>query len=147
MSHSDPFGSARQVWEFPLGLPAFEQHTRFTLQRDERFAPFLFLASAVADSVRFICLPVAVVAPDYRYRLEAKEADLLGLACGEHALDEPGVVTLATVTLPDAGEPTTNLLAPIILSLRSGKGVQAIQVGSRWSHDEPLRPREEPACL
>jgi flagellar assembly factor FliW len=128
------------VLDFPCGMPAFEQHTRFLLIEKDSFAPFLFLQSVIDGQVSFLVLPVAQIDPAYQSTLEPEDLELLGVG---DTLDP--LVTLAVVTLVPGGTPTANLVAPILIHMEHRKGVQSIQTASGYSHQTPLR-REEGRC-
>ena len=125
--------SEEAMLEFPYGMPAFEQHTRFLLIEKDSFAPFLFLQSAVDGQVSFVVLPVTRIDPAYQAVLEPEEMELLGMAMAAEPL-----VTLAVVTLTPGGAPTANLVAPILIHLPNRRGMQSIQPASNYSHQTPL---------
>lgn len=124
-------------FDFPLGLPAFEEHTRFRLNLSPPHAPLVFLESLLPPHPRFICLPVEEFFPGYAWQLDAEEDARLG----------PGPrLCLAILTFPESGAPTANLLAPVVLGLETRRGVQSIQTGGGWAADAPLPYGEEPQC-
>jgi flagellar assembly factor FliW len=132
--------SCAAVFHFPYGLPAFEDQTQFELERRLELNPILLLCSLQRRNLRFICAPMEVVSPTYRFVLEKEEALLLGVAEGERDIGESDLLCLAILTLPQSGPTTANLLAPLVLSLKTGTGVQAIQAGSSYSPVQPLHP-------
>jgi hypothetical protein len=52
-------------FEFPLGLPAFEDEKRFLLIERAEFSPLVLLQSAVRPELRFVCAPASILDPDY----------------------------------------------------------------------------------
>jgi len=124
------------LFEFPCGLPAFEDERSFVLVERPDFSPLVLLQSSARPGLRFVCVPASVLVPDYRFELGEEESALLGE--GRHDC-------LAILTFPRSGEPTANLMAPIVLSRESMRGVQSIQSVSGYSHCHPLR--EEGTCL
>jgi flagellar assembly factor FliW len=119
--------------QFPCGMPAFEQHTRFLLIEKDTFAPFLFLQSVIDGQVSFLVLPVTRIDPGYQAVIEPEEMELLGIADAS-----PPLVTLAVVTLTPGGPPTANLVAPILIHMSNRRGIQSIQAAPNYSHQTPL---------
>jgi flagellar assembly factor FliW len=110
------------VFDFPEGIPAFEDYHKYCLKTNEEIKPFVYLNSIELDNLGFICIDPFLVKADYAVKIPGKAASLLGL-------NEPGeafVVTFVTVA-EDPKEITTNLLAPVVLNVRTGKGRQVIQ--------------------
>jgi len=128
------------VLEFPCGMPAFEDHTRFLLVEKDSIAPFLFLQSLNDGLVSFLVLPVKQIDPEFQSVLEPEELELLGVGSEPEPL-----ITLAVVTLMPGGVPTANLVAPILIHMGNRIGLQSIQPASTYSHQTPLR-REEGRC-
>src|ERR1700691_3153263 len=66
------------VFEFPNGLPGFEERRRFVPVQNPRTAPILFLQSLEEPSLCFTTLPIWVVDPQYRLRIMEQDLALLG---------------------------------------------------------------------
>jgi flagellar assembly factor FliW len=47
---------------------------------------------------------------------------------------------LALVALHDKFSPTANLMAPIVVNLKTRQGIQAIRQDSQYSHENPIQP-------
>jgi flagellar assembly factor FliW len=127
-------------YTFPAGIPAFEKHTRFRLLENPLYAPIVVLESELDPAVRFACVPVALLAPDYKLELGEEDCELLGCDASQ-----PGLVVLAILTFRHGSPPTANLLAPVVLNPAKGLGVQSIQWNAQYSHVHPVR--EERPCL
>ena len=146
-----PFGrldySDDAVLEFPAGLPAFEDQTRFVLIERSDLAPLVFLQSLALPDLAFPALPVAAVVPDYELDIPEEDRALLGLA-GQENPAGAGLLYLALVTLSgEATTPTVNLMAPVVVNSALGRAVQVIQTAPRYSHQHPLFAREDsPSC-
>jgi flagellar assembly factor FliW len=137
----------REVLDFPAGLPAFETLRRFVLAQVEQFAPFLILASADSPGVRFVCVPIGLLDPCYRFELTPEEGAAVGLPGTEYCADRPAPLLLAIVTLPGSGAATANLASPVVIDPESRRGVQVILSTGGYSHAAPLAPCErEAAC-
>lgn len=128
-----------EILDFPEGLPAFETLKRFLLAQREEFAPFVFLVSVDAPSVRFICVPVCLLDPDYRFEIAAGDGSAAGLEEGSYSAASENPLLLAIVTLPDSAPATANLASPVIVEKEHGWGMQVILPGTAYSHVAPLR--------
>ena len=126
---------------FPLGLPAFERETSFLLIAPAKTKPLVFLQSLGRSELCFVTLPLTVVDPNYQLAISAEDAHVLELT--EQALEAVGqagggpVESLAIVSLTDSC-PTANLLAPVVIHRAARKGLQAIRLDSRYSHQHPV---------
>jgi len=130
-----------EILDFPDGLPAFETLRRFVLARRDEFAPFMFLISVDSPAVRFICVPVFLLDPDYRFELAVGDETAAGLEAGTYAAASGNLLLLAIVTLPNSAPATANLASPVVVDARRRSGVQVILPGDTHSHVTPLRPR------
>lgn len=133
-----------EILDFPEGLPAFEKLKRFLLARRDEFAPFVFLISVDSPAVRFICVPIGLLDPDYRFELAAgAETDdpAAGLETGTYSAASVDPLLLAIVTLPNSAPATANLASPVVVNTTRRSGVQVILPGGTYSHVTPLSPR------
>jgi len=127
------------VLTLPEGLPSFEALRFFLLAQLAEFAPFLFLVSLERPSVRFICVPICLLDPGYRFELLPGEGAPPSIEPGEYSAASPDHILLAILTLPEQGPPTANLIAPVLIVSRRRIGVQVILAGTSYSHVTPLR--------
>jgi flagellar assembly factor FliW len=148
---SSRFGSIQYkddtTFQFPFGLPGFEQERRFVAIEHAASRPIVFLQSLTRPELCFITLPVLVVKPDYR--LAVSPEDLRALALSGDRQPEIGteVLCLAVVSVAEGRLPTANLLAPVVVNLKTHLGLQAIQEESAYSHQHPLlESRPEGQC-
>ena len=128
---------------FPEGLPAFESETRFRLVEPESLRPLMLLESLSTPGLRFVCVAVELLVPDYRLDLADSDRALLGAADSELCLR-----LLAIVTFPAEGPPTANLRAPIVLNSAARLGLQVIPPNDAYPVFQLLRPHQEagPSC-
>lgn len=134
------------LYEFPNGLPGFENERAFVFLNRPDSHPLMFMQSVLTPDLCFILLPILAV--DAQYRLSLDEEALSALQLPEACQPQIGkdVLCAAIVCAHGQGEPpTANLLAPIVVNLRDRIGIQAIQAQSAYSHRHPLVPCEEPA--
>ncbi len=122
------------IFEFPEGIPGFEQAHHFVCVERPGLRPITFLQSVDDPGVCFITLPAKAVEPEYELDLAREDLRVLGLAQMEESL-----ACLAIVCMPQDAAPTANLLGPVVLSRETMRGIQAIREDSRYSAVHPLR--------
>ncbi|HUB82522.1 MAG TPA: flagellar assembly protein FliW [Bryobacteraceae bacterium] len=133
------------IFEFPNGLPGFDERRRFLPVQNPRTAPLLFLQSLEDPALCFTTLPIWVVDPHYRLHITAQDLELLGFAANRQPRIGSEVLCLAVLSLRPAGT-TANLLAPVVVNLKNYKAVQAVSPELRYSHQQPLFPEGAAAC-
>ncbi len=140
-SHASDGVSAirRTYYQFPRGIPAFEHIRRFCLIENPAHAPLVVLEGDCQPPVRFACIPMQWLMPDYRLELADEEAAQLG-PCSAPG----GLILLAVLTFREGLAPTANLLAPVVLNPETRVGLQSVQAHLPYSHLHPLR--QEPSC-
>ena len=130
---------------FPGGLPGFETEFNFLPLNIPGQEPLVFLQSVERPDLCFVTLPVLAV--DAGYQLEMAEPDLLaaGLETQRQPIMGTDVLCLAILTISEK-DVTANLLAPIVVNLRSGRAVQAVAPALQYSHRHPVRQSQEALC-
>ncbi len=135
------------VFEFPLGLPAFENEKRFVPIELAEHAPLIFLQSLAQPALCFLAFPILVVDRDYRLAVAREDLAALELAADRQPELASEVAVLALISLHDRFSATANLMAPIVVNLKTLRAVQAIRQDSVYSHQHPIEPRPaEEAC-
>ena len=135
------------VIEFPAGLPGFEQETRFLALEQPGTKPLAFLQSLNRPELCFITLPVNAIDPDYRLAVSADDLRLLELPEDRQPRIGTDVLCLAIISVAENQSPTANLLAPLVVNLRTRRAVQAIAPDSGYSHQHPLSgSHQEDSC-
>lgn len=127
---------------FPAGIPAFETHTLFRLERRPELDPLLFLVSGRDPGLRLACIQARFLDAGYGYELDEAEAAVLDVEPGRYTAQDERMACLAVLSVPDGGAPTANLMAPVVISYSSGRGLQAIQTGTGWSHAHRIAVEE-----
>ena len=130
------------VLRFPDGIPAFEQDRRFLIVRQPVSEPLVFLQSLEHQDVCFATLPAPAARQDFQLNLAPEDLDALGLDTGRQPALGSDVLCLAILSITENAPPTVNLLAPVVVNLRTLCARQAIQVDSPYSHQEPLLSAE-----
>jgi flagellar assembly factor FliW len=125
-------------FQFGAGIPGFEEHTAFLFIEQPHTKPLVFMQSLHDPAVCFIGLPASVADPDYHLELSPEEAVALGLPYTEMPQAGPELLSLVLLTFAENTQPVANLMSPIVLNLRTHRGIQAIQLGSSYSLRHPL---------
>ena len=96
--------------------------------------PLIFMQSLEQPELCFLGLPIRSVDPGYR--LHISEEDLLSLELSPDRQPEIGaeVLCLALVSLSENHPPTANLLAPIVVNLKTRRPRKP----SRWIPTTPI---------
>lgn len=131
--------------EFPRGLPGFDDRRRFVALQFPDSAPLVFLQSLEVPDLCFITMPVLAVDPHYRLEVGSEDLGLLELSPLLQPRIGEDVLCLAVLSVAESG-PTANLLAPVVVNLRTLKAVQAISPESGYSHQHALVPQEIAVC-
>jgi flagellar assembly factor FliW len=134
------------VFDFPHGLPAFEQEKTFVLIRVPKGEPppgepLVFLQSMARASLCFAAFPVLTVDRGYQLAIAPEDLEELELDPGRQPALDADVMVLALVALDDEFVATANLMAPIVLNVKTRRGLQAIRRDSRYSHKHPVDAR------
>jgi flagellar assembly factor FliW len=131
--------------EFPCGLPGFDSRKRFVAVRFVESDPLVYLQSLEDPDLCFVTMPVLAVDSHYRLRVTSEDLGRLGLPPVRQPRIGEDVFCLTVVSIRETG-PTANLLAPIVINLKTRTAVQAIASGSEYSHQYELMPEEALAC-
>lgn len=135
------------VVQFPSGLPAFENETRFLLIEQSETAPVVFLQSLATPGLLFMALPARFVDPAFRLELLPEEREMLGLGGTDGAEEGVDLLSLALLTVRrDSAAVTANLLAPVVIGARSRRAMQIIQTDSSYRVDQPLATATSSSC-
>lgn len=117
--------------EFSEGLPGFEDEHRFVVVQRPDHDPLVFLQSLQTQGLCFPALPVRTIDREYELRLASGDREALGFG-GAPVLGEDALA-LALIALHEQ-DPTANLLAPIVVNLRTQAAAQCIDPDMRYSH-------------
>ena len=110
--------------------------------------PIVFLQSFCSPTLASITLPVLAV--DASFRMMIGPDDLHGLELPPDRQPDlrTDVLCLAIFTLAEASLATPDLLAPLVVSLKTNTAFPAIQIDTAYSHQHPLSVQnpEEAEC-
>lgn len=128
--------SPAEVIEFPWGLPGFPTlHRWLPLNLDSQPA-FIWLQSLDDISIALPAIDPWMVFEDYDPKLPAYAFQSLDI----HEASDFATLCVVVVT-PNAEQMTINLMAPVVINLRSSKGRQIMLDNSKYSAREPM-PRK-----
>lgn len=130
---------------FPEGLPAFEDARRFILIDQPATSPIAFLQSLESQDLCFAVLPVLAADPAYSLQISPEELEVLGLDATRQPRIGEDAGCFAILSAAENCPPTANLLAPVVINLSNGVGLQSIRHDCRYSHMHELA-REGAAC-
>ena len=82
--------------------------------------------------------PVAAIDADYCLEVSGEDLRILGLDEAQQPKSGQEVLCLALLCAPENGQLTANLLAPVVVNLRTRVAVQAVRTDSRYSHRHPI---------
>lgn len=107
-----------KVIEFPRGLPGFEDFRRFTLFHPEGEEPKYFILQSLDDpDVAFNIADPAVLGFNFEIALSDEESALLDLG-------DPAEAVVVVLLVKEGSHLRANLKAPLVLNLRSRRGLQ-----------------------
>ena len=126
------------VVTFPDGIPGFEQERGFLPIRQPLSAPIVFLQSLATPGLCFATLPVESVRQGYELAVSPEDLEALGLPPDRQPNVGQEVICLTIISVAEDRSVTGNLLAPLVINLATGRGRQAIQTDTEYSHRQPL---------
>ncbi|MGB8796529.1 MAG: flagellar assembly protein FliW [Candidatus Aquilonibacter sp.] len=135
--------AASEVLEFPWGLPGFPDLHRWLPLNLDSHPTFVWLQSLDDPTVALPAVDPWMVFEHYDPKLPAYAFTSLEI----REASEFATLCVIVVT-PNAEEMTINLMAPVIINLRTRKGRQIMLDSSNYSPREPLprKSAEKPAA-
>ncbi len=106
------------VYQFPKGLPGFEEETEFAIVPWED-TPFSYLQSTREPELAFLLVSPFTFVPDYSFELAEVDKEELGI------VEQVSVYSMVTIH-SQANKSTMNLLAPIVLNPEQRLGKQVV---------------------
>lgn len=122
---------------FEHGLFGFDDERRFLMIENPSARPIVFLQSLATPGLCFVALPVRVVDPEYRLEIGPEDLEEIGLPADAAPRIGEDVLCLTLMTVREGGPTTANLLAPVVVSMRERRAVQAISMAG-YSHETRL---------
>ena len=137
--------SNEAIFDFPAGLPGFEDQIAFLFIEQPQTRPLVFMQSLLNPALCFLALPVLGVDPEYRLNLSSEDLAALGLDSGSTPRIGAEISCFVLLTVTEDAAPTVNLMSPIVINLKSRKGIQAIPASSDYPLRHPLVLEKETA--
>jgi flagellar assembly factor FliW len=91
----------------------------------------------------FLAFPIQVVDRDYPLAIAPEDLEALHLESSRQPALGVEVVVLALLSVHDEFVATANLMAPVVLNLKTRRGLQAIRRDRLYSHQHPVRQQRE----
>jgi flagellar assembly factor FliW len=129
---------ASNFYQFPAGIPGFEEEKQFVLLNIPGKEPLVFLQSALRPGLCFLALPIRVIDPEYQLSVSFEDLRLLELETTRQPMIGSEVLVLAVLSIESGQDATANLLAPIVINLEKQRAVQAVRCDSVYSHRQTL---------
>ncbi len=124
---------AEQLWEFPKGIPGFEDEKEFALLPVEGNDMFQVLQSTTTADIAFIVASPYTLVADYSFEVDEPTINLLGIE------KEEDVFVLAVLSLKEQIDSSTiNLQAPLIFQKNTKKAKQMILNDNTFSLRHPI---------
>ena len=122
-----------QTWNFPKGIPGFEEEIQFVLLPIEGNDTFQVLQSTKTPITAFIVANPYTLIDDYSFDVDEPTVNLLSIE------SEQDVFVLSVISLKDPFELSTiNLQAPLIFQSTSKKAKQMILNDNKLSVRHPI---------
>lgn len=120
--------SEENIITFENGIPGFIEYTRYIIiNHEEEDSPFCWLQSIDNPNLAFALVNPFLVHEDYHPNFPQREIERLGQAAQED------YSILSIVTIPEEVEQMrANLMAPIVINLKSKKAMQIIIDGDEY---------------
>jgi flagellar assembly factor FliW len=125
---------------FPQGMIGFPSEKQFVLLRHRDDSAIGWLQSTTNPALAFPVVSIDALAVAY--------PAITATAAASHVEETPDPHAVMAVLCASAGQPATvNLLAPIVVNVRSRKGAQILLEGTTFSTNEPFVLRNLPQAV
>ncbi|PIH58397.1 flagellar assembly protein FliW [Paenibacillus sp. LK1] len=128
----------KDIYQFPKGLPGFEEETEFALIAWED-TPFSYLQSVREKDLSFLLVSPFTFVPNYSFELSEVDKEELEIA------ERVSVYSMVTIH-SQTNKSTMNLLAPVVLNPEQRLGKQVVLHQSLyetrhliWTEDEEAK--------
>lgn len=122
-----------QTWNFPKGIPGFEQENEFALLPIEGNHTFQVLQSTTTPEIAFIVANPYTLVEDYTFNIDEPTIDLLKIK------NEQDVFVLGVLSLKEPFESSTiNLQAPLIFQSNTKRVKQMILNDNTFTMRHPI---------
>ena len=134
------------VFNFPQGLPAFEDAKQFVFIMDDNINPFVYMKCLDVPNLNFVCIDPFILKPGWEVKIPDSCRDTLNIEKPQDVM----VFCVVTVNA-DMTKTTANLIGPIILNAKTMTGTQIIMEDADlslvrfnvWDSIEKMEAREK----
>ncbi|MBC8165933.1 MAG: flagellar assembly protein FliW [Bryobacteraceae bacterium] len=127
------------VIELAAPMLGFANEKTFVIIQLPEQHPLVYLQSTRTPDLCFVALPVLAVDVAYDLLLSEEDSRLLGVSTKPSIGVE--VLCLALIAVDQSGT-TANLLAPVVINLRSLRAAQCVNPETSYSHQHLLKTGE-----
>jgi flagellar assembly factor FliW len=113
-------------------LPGFDGCRRFLLLTSPSIEPLICLQGIDGERPAFLAIDPRAVDPEYVCQLDDLQRQRLA------ASPDTALLWLAIVCVPDSGNATANLRAPLVINPERMRGLQLLAGHDRYAVDHPL---------
>lgn len=111
----------KEIFTFPDGLLGFEDVKKFTILTMKEYEPFQWLVAVTDSELTFPIVSPVLIYPDYSPVVTVDQTSQIGKYSDEDLL----MYLIVTINSEDK-KATANLRGPVILNLKTRKGVQVV---------------------
>ncbi|MDQ0116555.1 flagellar assembly protein FliW [Paenibacillus harenae] len=119
--------------DFGKSIYGFEQYSLFRVEEVEESSSFCHVRSCEEPSIGFIVISPFDVYPEYEFQLNENLIEELGVDKADDVL----VLSIVTVQKPFE-KSTINLLAPLVINVKTGASRQVVLNGTNYTVNAPL---------
>jgi flagellar assembly factor FliW len=130
------------IFSFAAGIPGFESHQEYLFLNIPQIAPLMFLQSVTCRNLCFVLLPILTVAPEFQLNLTADELRQLDFAENQRPVLGHDVLCAALISVGNKEVPYANMMAPLVVNLKTRVGLQVIHPESGYSLRHPITIEE-----
>lgn len=129
--------SESQIIDFPNGIPAFEDETKFAIISYDEETPFFIMQSIKTLEVSFLIADPFPFFSDYKVKLPEPTIEQLEIE------KEEDVVIFVILTVQEPFSKTTaNLQAPVIINTKKRLGKQLVMPDSGYQTKHYIMPQQ-----
>jgi flagellar assembly factor FliW len=122
--------------DFGSSIYGFEELGQYKFEEMDSTNAFCLLKSVEDDNIGFVVISPFEVNPTYEFKLSEETIQELGIEQADDVL----VLSIITIQRPFE-QSTVNLLAPLVVNIRTGAGRQVVLNGVPYSVNTPLFPQ------
>lgn len=115
-----------RILEFPNGLLGFSSYRRFALLQPDEQSVFLWLQSLEAPDLAFVVTDPGLWVADYAAQIRPEQSAEVGL-------DDPSDAQVLVIVNRRDDMLTANLQGPLLVNVRTCRGVQLVMTERRWN--------------